>query len=430
MPSIGELPGREFRKEHTMNVRPEKVGFSSERLARIGPAVAKHIGEEKLAGVVTLLARHGQVVHHKAVGLMDREANRDMRPDALFRIYSMTKPIVCTALMTLYERGAFQLIDPVAKFIPAFQELKVYAGGEGAALKLVELERPVTVRDLLTHTSGLTYHFFEYSPVEALYREARVSSEKPLAEFMADLLELPLAFQPGAHFRYSYAHDVVGYLVQVLTDRPLDVYLRETLFEPLGMVDTGYSVPLEKLDRLAAMYGTVKLIEPETTATLWYTDAERAGSHLLAGPADHLVSRPHNVFRGGHGLVSSAMDYYRFSQMLLNGGELDGARVLGRKTLELMTANHLLPEQLPYEIAGVYSPGYGYGLGVNVRLDLGQAQVLGSVGEYGWGGAATTEFWIDPREQLIGVQMAQFQPSGFHPVASDFRVAAYQAIVD
>jgi len=413
-----------------MNVRPESLGFSSERLARIQPAVEKHIGEEKLAGVVTLLARHGQVVHHEAVGLMDREANKEMRPDALFRIYSMTKPIVCTALMTLYERSAFQLIDPVAKYIPAFQNLKVYAGGEGAELSLVDLQRPVTVRDLLTHTSGLTYHFLEYGPVEALYREACVCSEKPLAEFVADLLELPLAFQPGTRFRYSFAHDVVAYLVELLSDRPLDVYLRETLFEPLGMVDTGYSVPPQALDRLAAMYGTVDLIQPDATLMQWFTDAERAGSHLIAGRTGDLVSRPHNVFRGGHGLVSSAMDYFRFSQMLLNGGELDGARILGRKTLELMTANHLLTELLPFEIGGFPSPGYGYGLGVNVLLDVGQAQIPGSVGEYGWSGAATTHFWIDPREALIGVQMTQFQPNHFHPVANDFRVAAYQAIVE
>jgi CubicO group peptidase (beta-lactamase class C family) len=421
------------RKEHLM-VRPESVGMSSERLARIGPAVEKYVGETTIAGAVTLVARHGQIVHHECTGLMDRGAQESgakaMRPDALFRIYSMTKPITCTALMTLYERGAFQLTDPVAKYIPAFGKLKAYAGGEGADLKLVDLARPVTVRDLLTHTSGLTYHFFEYGPVEALYREARVSSLKPLDEFVADLLEMPLAFQPGTRFRYGCSHDVAAHLIQVLSDQPLDAYLREKLFEPLGMLDTGYWVPPEKQDRLCAMYGTVELGHPDTTATQWYTDAEIAGNHLIAGPADDIPSNPHNVLRGGHGLVASAIDYYRFCQMLVNGGELGGTRVLGRKTIELMTANHLLPDLLPYEVGGFYSPGYGYGLGVRVMQDVGQAQMPGSVGEFGWGGAATTEFWIDPREQLVGVLMAQFQPSGFHPIASDFRVATYQAIVD
>jgi CubicO group peptidase (beta-lactamase class C family) len=293
-----------------------------------------------------------------------------------------------------------------------------------------DLDRPVTVEHLLTHTSGLTYHFLEYGGVERLYREAGVSSDKPLSEFVDDLLKLPLAFQPGTRYNYSFAHDVVAYLVQLLSGRPLDVYLRETLFEPLGMVDTGYSVPPEKLDRLAAMYGTVEIVEPEASLTPQYTDVESAGRHRLDGPTSMLVAHPHNVLRGGHGLVSTAMDYYRFSQMLLNGGELDGARILGRKTVELMAANHLHSDLMPFEIGGVYNPGYGYGLGLRVLLDVGQAQIPGSVGEVGWGGAASTYFWIDPREGFIGVQMAQFQPNHFYQIAEDFRVAAYQAIVD
>ena len=197
-------------------IHPESVGMSSERLARIRPAIEKHIGVEKIAGAVTLVARRGQVVHQECAGLMDREHNRPMQPDAIFRIYSMTKPIVCVALMTLYEKGHFQLMEPVANFIPAFQDLKVYAGGEGSAIELVDLQRPVTVRDLLTHTSGLTYHFGEYGPVEEMYRETRVSSEKPLQEFVADLLKLPLAFQPGTAWRYSVAHDVVAHLIEVM----------------------------------------------------------------------------------------------------------------------------------------------------------------------------------------------------------------------
>jgi len=409
---------------------PEAVGLSSARLARIRPAVAKYVADDKIAGVVTLVARRGEVVHLECVGQMDRENQKPMQPDAIFRIYSMTKPIICVALMTLYEKGYFQLPYPVSMYIPAFQDLQVYAGGEGEDVELVDLARPVTVRDLLTHTSGLTYHFLEYGPVEEMYRKAGVSSPKPLAEFVADLLKMPLAFQPGIAYRYSYAHDVVAHLIEVISGQPLDEYLQENLFGPLGMVDTGYSVSQTKLDRFAAMYGTGDCLEPDMTATNWYADAETAGSHLIANATNSLESGSHKVFRGGHGLVSTAQDYYRFCQMLLNGGVLGDARILGRKTIELMTANGLLPELLPYEIGGMYSPGYGYGLGMNVLMDLGQAQIPGSVGTFGWGGAASTGFWIDPQEQLIGVLMAQFQPSGVFPLTPNFRVAAYQAILD
>jgi CubicO group peptidase (beta-lactamase class C family) len=215
-----------------------------------------------------------------------------------------------------------------------------------------------------------------------------------------------------------------------MSGQSVDAYLHENVFEPLGMVDTGYYVRQDKLDRLAAMYGTGRFLEPDMTATKWYEDPEVAGNRVLATSTDSLESSPHNVFRGGHGLVSTAQDYYRFCQMLLNGGELEGSRILGRKTIELMVANHLAPELMPYEIGGVYSPGYGYGLGFSALLDLAQSQCPGSEGVYGWGGAASTDFWIDPQEELIGVQMAQFQPAGYHPIGEDFKVAAYQAIVD
>jgi CubicO group peptidase (beta-lactamase class C family) len=411
-------------------VTPERVGMSAARLARIQPTIEKYLADDKIAGAVTLVARRGEVVHLESMGLMDREQNKPMRPDAIFRIYSMTKPIVCAAFMTLYEQGGFQLTDPASNFIPAFNDLQVYAGGEGEHMELVDLCRPVTVRDLLTHTSGITYPFLEYGPVEALYRRARVSSQKPLPEFVADILRMPLALQPGTAFRYSMAHDVVAYLIEVIGGQRLDAYLRENLFEPLGMVDTGFYVPHDKLDRFTAMYGTGEILDPNMSMTRLYADVATAGSHLIAGPTDSLESKPHRIFRGGYGLVSTAQDYYRFSQMLLNGGELDGNRVLGRKTVELMVTNHLQPEWMPYEIGGVYSPGYGFGLGMRVLVDVGQAQIPGSVGEFGWGGAASTYFWVDPQEQFIGVQMAQFQPNHYYQIANDFRVAAYQAIVD
>jgi CubicO group peptidase (beta-lactamase class C family) len=410
--------------------RPEQVGLSSERLARIQPAVGKHIGDDKIAGAVTLAARRGKVVHLECFGLMDRESNRPMQPDTIFRIYSMTKPITCVALMTLYEQGPFQLFDPVSKFIPAFNDLKVYEGGAGSDIKLVDLQRPVTVRDLLTHTSGLTYHFLEYGHVEEMYRERRVLSSKPLSGFVADLLELPLAFQPGAAWRYSFAHDVVACLIEVVSDRPLDVYLQESLFKPLGMVDTGFYVPEGKLDRFASMYGSGDIDQSDITATKWYADAEAGVNRRLAGPEDSLESKRHNVLRGGAGLVSTASDYWRFCQMLLDKGVLDGKRFLSRKTVELITTNHLPPQLMPFEIGGEYNPGYGYGLGVDVLTDVGQCQRVGSEGAYSWGGAATTSFWVDPKEELVGIQMAQFQPSGFHLIGDDFKVMVYQSIVD
>jgi len=410
--------------------RPEEVGLSSERLARIRPAIEKHIGDDKIAGAVTLVARRGEVVHLECAGLMDRECNKPMQPDTIFRLYSMTKPITCVALMTLYEHGQFQLFDPVSKFIPSFDGLKVYTDVGNSETRLADLQRPVTVRDLLTHTSGLTYHFLEYGHVEEMYREKQGWFTKPLAEFIADLLELPLTFQPGRGWRYSVAHDVVAYLIEIMSGQPLGVYLQENVFKPLGMVDTGFYVPESKLDRFASMYGALSLDESDTTSTKQIEAADAGVNHRLAGPNDSTESQPHKIFRGGVGLVSTAVDYWRFSQMLINMGQLDGERVLSRKTVELMTTNHLPPELMPIEIGGVFFPGYGYGLGVGVLMDLGQCHSLGSEGTYDWGGAANTSFWIDPREKLIGVQMAQFQPSGYHLMANDFRVAVYQSIVD
>lgn len=410
---------------------PNKAGLSPERLARIRPAIEKYIADDKIAGAVTLIAWRDEIVYSDCVGLMVRETNTPMQPDTIFRIYSMTKPITCVALMTLYERGYFQLITPVSAFIPSFRDLKVYAGQTDSGPQLVNLAREVTIHDLLTHTSGLTYHFLEYSPVEEMYRAMMGGVEhRPLADFVDGLVKLPLAFQPGTRWRYSVAHDVIARLIEILSGQPLDVYLRENLFEPLGMVDTGFYVPEDKLDRFAAMYGSCNVLDSDVTATRWYGDAMAGINQLLADPRDCLESAPHQVFRGGHGLVSTAPDYMRFCQMMLNNGELDGVRILSRKTVELMTTNHLKPELLPFEIAGVYSPGFGYGLGVEVLLDLGQCETLGSPGEYGWAGAAATYFWIDPQERLIGVLMAQHMPDKYYMITPDFRVTAYQTIVD
>jgi CubicO group peptidase (beta-lactamase class C family) len=276
----------------------------------------------------------------------------------------------------------------------------------------------------------LTYHFWEYGAVEAMYREAKVTSQPKLADMVGKLLELPLAFQPGVNWRYGVSHDVLAYLVEVVSGQTYDDFLRESIFEPLEMRDTGFFVPEEKLGRFAAMYGSGDLTEPDMTITAWYGSAADGINRLLAGPTDSLESNRHEELRGGQGLVSTAPDYLRFCRMLLNQGELDGHRLLGRKTVELMTRNHLAPELLPYEMGGQYAPGRGYGLGLEVVTDVAQAQMMGSEGAYGWSGAASTHFWIDPPEQLIGIQMAQFLPGGHRPIAEDFRVAVYQSIVD
>jgi len=365
---------------------PESVGMSSERLARIRPAVEKHIAEDKIAGAVTLVARRGQIVHLDAAGLADREQGKAMRTDTIFRIYSMTKPVTSAALLTLYEKGCFQLTDPVAKFIPAFADLKVYAGGDRANMELVDLERPVTVHDLMTHTSGLTYQWLEYGSVEEMYRELDTWTDDSLPEFVAALAELPLAFQPGAAWRYSVAHDVLAYLIEILSDRPLDAYLQETLFEPLGMVDTGFCVREGALDRFSAMYGSLRIEESDSTAMQWYMRAAEGVNECLARPEESREAAPHSVFRGGNGLVSTAADYWRFAQMLLGNGALEGTRILGRKTVELMTTNHLPAELMPYELQGMYSPGRrgGHrsrpiadaGVGGRIRLVRGSQHVL------------------------------------------------------
>ncbi len=411
-------------------MKSEKTGMSSIALARIPSAIKKHIGEGKLAGSVALLARRGEVVHCESYGLMDRGRNKPMIEDAIFRIYSMTKPITCVALMMLYERGRLQLFDPAAQYIPEFESLKVWNGQEGSDFGLVEPCRPVTIEHLLTHTSGITYHFLEDGPVEQMYRDSKVASQKPLGEFVRDVLQMPLAFQPGTAWRYSCSHDLLAYIIEIISGQQFDVFLRENIFEPLCMNDTGFHVPPQDVERLTALYGTIDLTDPEITASSWYESAECKGGNLIADPLSCMESRSHNTFRGGHGLVSTTEDYYKFCRMLLNQGAVGDLRLLSRKSVELMTVNHLPRKLLPYEIAGVLFPGYGYGLGFRVLMDTGQAVTLGTQGEFGWAGAAGTYFWIDPAEQMIGIRMTQFQHGDFHQISPYFRVACYQAIAD
>jgi CubicO group peptidase (beta-lactamase class C family) len=393
-------------------VQPESVGFSSQRLARINTVMQRYVDDEKLAGIVTLVARRGQVVHFEQVGMANIEIGQPMAADTIFRIYSMTKPITSVAVLMLFEEGHFQLTDPVADYLPMFRGVKVHDQSLTPP-SLVEPVRPPTIHDLLTHTAGLSYGFDEHHYIDSLYRklgEKRMTkADFTLMEWMEDLSALPLVYQPGTRFRYSMATDVLGALVQTVSEIPFADFLQQRIFAPLGMVDTAFTVPPDKLDRFAANYGP----------------ADGGGLKLIDPPQSSHFASPTQAPAGGGGLTSTTIDYLRFAQMLLNQGELDGVRLLGRKTVELMTTNHLPNALHPFD-----DPAVGFGLGVSVLLELGKARTLGSVGNYGWGGAANTNFWIDPVEQLLGVLMLQFMPSNTYPVTSDFRNLTYQALVD
>ncbi len=397
-------------------VSAEEVGFSSQRLSRVDKMAQGYVDQGKLAGTITLLARGGKTFHQESYGFADLESGAPMQPDSLIRIYSMSKPITSVALMMLYEDGLFHLDDPVSKFIPEIGEMKVYAGGNGSGLRLEEQDTPVTIRHLLTHTAGLVYDNRDDSPVGELYRKAKLRPpDGTLKEMTEKLAGVPLRFQPGTKWQYSIATDVVGYLVEVLSGRPFDEFLSERIFQPLGMYDTGFYVPEEKLDRFTTVYGPsengITPVDPRTQ--------ER-------------FRRPHTFSSGGGGLVSTAEDYLRFANMLLGGGISNGVEILGRKTVELMTRNHLADHLLPYALSegqASESSGCGFGLGFKVILDIAQHGTIGSEGNYSWGGAASTIFWVDPKEELVAIFMTQFMPSSHYPIRREFQVAAYQVMV-
>lgn len=398
----------------------EALGLSTQRLQRIDVLMQEYIDQQMIAGAMTVVARRGRLAHWGCFGKMDIEANKPMQPDTIFHIYSMTKPITTVALLMLHEEGRFQLDDPVSRFIPEVAGMKVCVDPTAAELKLVEQERAMTIRDLLTHTSGIASGAANGSPVEVMYEQAALTrSDRSLAEMMQALVELPLFYQPGTVWRYGLSHDVVGYLVEVIAGMPFDVFLEQRIFSPLGMKDTGFSVSPENHGRLSAVYGVDER-----------GDLARLG---MSGVA--LESTPPNrLLSGGGGLFSTAADYLRFAQMLLNGGELERTRLLGRKTVEMMTRNHLSPSVLPYGVKSArlayFTQGHGFGLGVRVLTDVAQSGVLGSEGEYGWAGAASTAVWIDPKEDMICLLLSQLMPMFHYPIDRQFKVLAYQAITD
>jgi len=408
---------------------PGSVGMSASRLERIGPALQTYVDERGYPGFTTLVSRRGQLVHAGRIGWQDREGDVPLAEDTIYRLYSMTKPIICTALMTLFEEGRFQLVDPVAKWIPAFGATKI--SGPGGTLEDQSLLRPMQVRDLMSHTSGLTYDFLEDFPVAQQYREKRIGNDptRTLQQFVDELATIPLAFVPGTQWHYSVGIDVAARLIEVISGRKLGEFLQERLFGPLGMTDTAFGVPEWAQGRLAAMYGLPDIVGKDMTfsklAAAFVTGDLARREVESTYPSD----TPDVFQRGGHGLFGTASDYLRFANMLLTGKAEDGTRILGRKTLELMHTNHLAPALLPWALAGVTAPGYGFGLGSRVAMDIGQSALAGSPGEFGWAGAAKTYFWVDPVEEVVGVLMTQHMV-GFDLPEADFRAVVYQSIED
>ena len=404
----------------TVGTTPEDVGLSSTQLGRVKEWSQRLVDGGKLAGVTTMVARRGRVAHLHSCGMASRETGLAMTPDTIVRIYSMTKPLTSVAIMMLYEQGHFQLDDPISRFLPSFTNMRVAAGGQRGKIDTVPAQRPITFRDLLTHISGLTYGFMQSTNVDALYRDEGIdfqTAECTLGELVDRVAALPLLAQPGAEWNYSIATDVLGHLVAVVSGEPFDEFLRKRVIEPLGMVDTDFHVPAQKHGRFAANYGK--------SAT--------GGLTLIDDPATSRYLAPRGICSGGGGLVSTAADYMRFCQFMLNRGELDGVRLLGRKTIELMTSNHLRGDMaamgMPRFSESSYE-GVGFGLGFSVMLDPARAQIAGTPGEYAWGGAASTAFWVDPAEELAVVLLTQLMPSSAYPIRRELRVLTYAAIVD
>ena len=397
--------------------KPETVGLSSERLERIGSEVQRDIADKRIAGAVTLVARRGRVAWFKAQGMADREAGKPMAPDSLFRICSMTKPITSVAVMILYEEGRFLLDDPVSKYLPEFKNPKVLVKRAGGELYTIPATREITIRDLLRHTSGLTYHW--NSDLGPMYNTANVAHgllpyDGTIEDSVKRLAGLPLLFNPGEKFEYSLGVDVLGRLVEVVSGKPLDEFFRTRIFEPLGMKDTYFFPPENKRERLATAYTYY-----EGKGLNRFPDAAISeGSFTYS--ADYPYRGPKKLFSGGAGLVSTAMDYLRFCQMMLDGGKLGNTRLLSRKSVELMTADQL----------GKISADQAFGLGFGVDGAKGPLSELGSAGEYNWGGFFYTGFIIDPKEQMIVIFMAQLHPTGDLDLNRKVNVLAYQAIND
>ncbi|MCP3853938.1 MAG: beta-lactamase family protein [Actinomycetia bacterium] len=403
-----------------------ELGFDTNRLARISSHFQGYVDQGLLPGWQLVVSRGGQVVYHDTYGQRDIENGLPIESDSVYRIYSMTKPIATVAAMMLYEEGRFKLKDEVASFIPSFADQRVYRSGASTNPTTEGITSPMQIWHLMTHTSGLTYGFLNSHPVDAMYRAAGFEWGNPPGadlEACTDIWAgLPLLFQPGSEWNYSNATDVLGRLVEVISGQSLDVFMRERIFEPLGMTDTAFFADAARQERLGALY----IPDPDPAKGKKTMRMDMMGNAALSEPA---------MLSGGGGLVSTAADYHRFTQMLLNRGELDGVRLLGTRTVEYMATNHLPGGA---ELAQFGRPlfsetdfeGMGFGLGGSVVIDPAATKVLSSKGEFAWGGAASTAFWVDPVEEITALFLTQLLPSSTHPIRPEFKQLVYQALVD
>ncbi|AEP31181.1 serine hydrolase domain-containing protein [Brumicola nitratireducens] len=409
--SVNENSGHAQQESSTSQAIGTKQGFSEQRLLRINSKMQEYIDEGKLAGIMTLVSRNNQTVHFAAQGMQDKDAGIPLRRDTIFRIYSMTKPITTVAALTLWEQGKFHMNDPISMYLPELANLKVYVSGSGENMVLEDAKYPIRIIDLFTHTAGFSYGF-SGSEVDKLYRASPMMQGKTKPEnVLAELAKLPLNHQPGTQWNYGVSTDVIGFLVEKLSNMKLGEYVKQEILTPLNMQDTGFYVPAEKAQRFSKVYNNNK--EGKTAVM----ENEPLGD-FLSDPAVH---------NGGGGMVSTIDDFLIFARMLLNNGEVNGVRILGRKTVEYMRSNHLPAELLPYRNSAA---GEGYGLAMSVTMNTDDVKFMSSEGNFGWSGAASTYFRIDPVENLIIIGMAQFIPVGTHPYSDDLRNLTYQALVD
>ncbi len=410
--------------ELAVQVDPAEVGFEPQRLERIERAFQRYVDDGRLPGFLTVIAREGRVAHIGKGGRRDIENDLPVTDDTLWRIYSMTKPITAAVAMTLWEEGAFELNDPVHRYIPSFRDCRVWKGGTAIRPQTEPMMEPVRMWHLFTHTSGLSYGFHHAHPVDTLYREAGFEWGMPPGKDLEGVCDiyasLPLLFQPGSEWNYSVSLDVLGRVIEVLTGQTLDRAFEERLFAPLGMTRTAFQAPEDDLDRLAALY----------------TPAPGTGLARRNNQMGDAVKMTPRVLNGGGGLCSTAHDYQRFASMLLNRGELDGVRILGPRTVDLMASNWL-PGNVDLEtfpgrplFAETTFSGVGFGLGMSVTIDPVATHTLGSRGEFSWGGAASTVFWVDPVQRMTAMFFTQLLPSSTYPLRSQFHQMIHQALID
>ena len=401
-------------------VKPETVGFSSERLERLHALMQQTVDQKQIAGIVTILARHGKIVDYRTYGDRDMASNAPMTKDAIFRDFSMTKPVTGVAMMILYEEGKWLPSDPIAKYIPEFAHLKVFKGVDAdGKMILVDPDHAPTMRELMSHTAGFTYGFFGNTPVDKAYRDAKVFDSKNLQEFIEKIAQIPLLYQPGKGWTYSVSMDIEGYIVEKLSGQSLPDFMREHIYQPLGMKDAGFYVPAEKRSRFVTLYIT------------------GPNGELVAdsapGMANNYTEQP-TMPSGGGGMVSTAEDYYRFAQMLGNGGELNGVRILAPSSVKLMASNHVPSELLTGQYGiGLQTmrPGLGYGYNCAVEFDPPEANLPDGKGTFFWDGAAGTWFWVDPTNDIVFIGMIQRRlgPQGPN-LEYESRPVVYQALVD